>query len=59
MFRAELFNPDRWADLFVQSGARYVALTSKHHEGFTLWRNEQANKAYGRPWNSVDVGAKA
>ncbi len=58
MFRAELFNPDRWADLFVQSGARYVALTSKHHEGFTLWRNEQANKAYGRPWNSVDVGAR-
>jgi alpha-L-fucosidase len=58
MFRAELYDPDRWADLFVNSGARYVALTSKHHEGFTLWRNEQANKAYGRPWNSVDVGPK-
>jgi len=58
MFRAELFDPDRWADLFVQSGARYVALTSKHHEGFTLWRNEQANKAYGRLWNSVQVGPK-
>ncbi len=56
MFRAELFDPDRWADLFVESGARYVALTSKHHEGFTLWRNEQANKAYGRPWNAVDIG---
>jgi alpha-L-fucosidase len=58
MFRAELFDPDRWADLFVQSGARYVALTSKHHEGFTLWRNEQANKAYGRLWNSVQIGPK-
>jgi alpha-L-fucosidase len=58
MFRAEFFDPDRWADLFVESGARYVALTSKHHEGFTLWRNEQANKAFGRPWNAVDIGPK-
>lgn len=58
MFQAELYNPDRWADLFAKSGAKYVALTSKHHEGFTLWKNEQANRAYGRPWNSVDIGAK-
>ena len=58
MFQAELYNPDHWADLFVKSGARYVALTSKHHEGFTLWRNEQANRAYGRLWNSVEIGPK-
>jgi alpha-L-fucosidase len=58
MFRAELYNPDHWADVFQRSGARYVALTSKHHEGFTLWRNEQANKTWGRPWNAVDIGPK-
>lgn len=23
-FTAEFFNPDRWADLFAQSGAKYV-----------------------------------
>ena len=57
-FRAELFDPDHWADIFARSGAKYVALTSKHHEGFTLWRNEQANRAYGRPWNAVDTGPK-
>jgi len=45
MFRAEMYDPDHWADVFVRSGAKYVALTSKHHEGFTLWRSEQANKA--------------
>jgi alpha-L-fucosidase len=56
LFRAELFDPDRWADLFVRSGAKYVALTSKHHEGFTLWRNAEANRSWGRPWNSVDIG---
>jgi len=37
MFKAELFDPDRWADLFRRSGAKYVVLTSKHHEGFCLW----------------------
>ena len=58
MFQAQLFDPDHWADAIQKSGARYVALTSKHHEGFTLWRNEQANRAYGRPWNSVDTGPK-
>src|SRR5947209_9940182 len=24
-FRAELFNPDHWADVFAQSGAKYIA----------------------------------
>jgi alpha-L-fucosidase len=58
MFRAELFDPDHWADVFVRAGAKYVALTSKHHEGFTLWKSEEANRAWGRPWNSVDIGPK-
>lgn len=57
-FKAELFDPDHWADIFRRSGARYVALTSKHHEGFTLWPNAQASKTWGRPWNSVEIGPK-
>ncbi|MBP6827653.1 MAG: alpha-L-fucosidase, partial [Saprospiraceae bacterium] len=36
-FHAELFNPDEWAKLFEQAGAKYVVLTSKHHDGFCLW----------------------
>jgi len=32
-FKAELFNPDEWAKLFEQSGAKYIVLTSKHHDG--------------------------
>ncbi|HEX2970787.1 MAG TPA: alpha-L-fucosidase, partial [Tepidisphaeraceae bacterium] len=31
---------------------------SKHHEGFCLWPNQQANQTWGRPWNSVDIGPK-
>ena len=51
MFKAELFNPDQWAELFKESGAKYVVLTSKHHEGFTLWPSAQSWN-----WNSVDIG---
>jgi alpha-L-fucosidase len=58
MFRAELFDPAQWADLFDRSGAKYVVLTSKHHDGFTLWHSEQANRSWGRPWNAVDIGPK-
>lgn len=58
LFRAELYDPDHWARVFARSGAKYVALTSKHHEGFALWRSEEANRAWGRPWNAVDIGPK-
>lgn len=51
MFRAELFDPAAWASLFRESGAKYVVLTSKHHEGFTLWPSAESWN-----WNSVDVG---
>jgi alpha-L-fucosidase len=53
LFRAELYDPGHWAEVFERSGAKYVALTSKHHEGFTLWRSEHANRSWGRPWNAI------
>jgi alpha-L-fucosidase len=55
LFRAELFDPDRWADLFARSGARYVVLTSKHHDGFCLWPTESP---YKKGWNSMDAGPR-
>lgn len=57
MFKADLFNPDEWAQLFEKAGAKYIVLTSKHHDGFTLWPNKEANDR-GFAWNSMDVGAK-
>ncbi|MFT4031796.1 MAG: alpha-L-fucosidase [Siphonobacter sp.] len=50
-FKCELFKPDEWAKILESSGAKYVVLTSKHHEGFTLWPSAQAWN-----WNAVDVG---
>lgn len=52
-FKAELFNPEQWADVFKESGARYVVLTSKHHEGYCLWNSAEADKTWQRPWNAV------
>ena len=52
-FRAELYDPEHWADVFERAGAKYVAITSKHHEGFAMWPSREASKTWGRPWNSV------
>ncbi|MDH5610155.1 MAG: alpha-L-fucosidase, partial [Cyclobacteriaceae bacterium] len=55
-FKAELYDPEQWADIFERSGAKYIVLTSKHHDGYTLWNSAEANRSWGRPWNSVETG---
>jgi alpha-L-fucosidase len=37
------WDPDKMAAVFKMAGARYVVLTSKHHEGFTLWPSRTSN----------------
>ncbi len=37
------WNPDAMAAVFKAAGARYVVLTTKHHEGFTLWPSTTPN----------------
>ncbi|KAL6067768.1 Tissue alpha-L-fucosidase [Balamuthia mandrillaris] len=50
-FKASLFDADQWAALFNRSGAKYVVLTSKHHDGFCNWPSAQSWN-----WNSEDTG---
>ncbi|XP_041068035.1 tissue alpha-L-fucosidase-like isoform X2 [Carcharodon carcharias] len=50
-FTAEFFDPDQWAEVIRRSGARYVVLTAKHHEGFTNWGSPVSWN-----WNSIDTG---
>jgi alpha-L-fucosidase len=33
LFTAKFFNANQWAEILQASGAKYVVLTSKHHEG--------------------------
>lgn len=57
-FTAEMFNPEHWANVFQDAGAKYVVLTAKHHDGYTLWPNKEASESFGYPWNSAEVGPK-
>jgi len=52
-FTAEFYEPDKWAEILKASGAKYVVLTSKHCEGFTLWPSKVSFN-----WNAMDVGPK-
>ncbi len=51
-FKAENWNPDEWADLFAEVGAKYVVLTAEHHDGWANWDSDLT------PWNAVDMGPK-
>jgi len=36
-FTASNYDPESWAALIRESGAKYAVLTSKHHDGVALW----------------------
>lgn len=50
-FKGELFRPNEWAQLFKNSGARYVVLVTKHHDGYCLWDSK-----FQPQWNSTVSG---
>lgn len=51
------WNPDTWAKVFSDAGAKYVVLTTKHHDGFTLWPSVTPNPGLpaGRQHASRDL----
>ncbi len=51
-FKARFYDPAKWADIFKRAGAKYVVLTSKHHDGYALWPSAQSPY-----YNSVAVGS--
>jgi len=42
-FTASKYDPEAWAKLFKESGARYAVLTSKHHDGMALYDTKQSD----------------
>lgn len=36
-FTAAKYDPEAWATLIKESGARYAVITTKHHDGVALW----------------------
>lgn len=37
------WSPEKMAEIFSKAGARYVVLTTKHHDGYTLWPSRVHN----------------
>jgi alpha-L-fucosidase len=51
VFNPTEFNPDQWMEAIRASGAKYVVLVAKHHDGFCLWPTEQTNYSVkASPW---------
>lgn len=50
MFKAEKFDPDQWAELFAEAGAKYVVPVAEHHDGFQMYQSDLCR------WNSVEMG---
>jgi alpha-L-fucosidase len=51
-FTAEHFDPEEWADLFQQTGARFAGPVAEHHDGYSMWASDIT------PWNVMAVGPK-
>lgn len=51
VFNPSDFDPDQWMRAIRDSGAKYVVLVAKHHDGFCLWPTEQTNYSVkSSPW---------
>lgn len=51
-FTAKGFDPVAWADLVVESGAKYAGTCAVHHDGFLMWDSKVTDFSAGK------VGAK-
>jgi alpha-L-fucosidase len=51
VFHPAQFDPDQWMEAIAASGAKYVVLVAKHHDGFCLWPTEQTEYSIKKsPW---------
>ncbi len=50
-FNPTQFNPEQWMEAIHDSGAKYVVLVAKHHDGFCLWPTAQTSYSIkNSPW---------
>lgn len=52
LFKAEKYNPNEWASLFKEAGARYVMPVCEHHDGFQMYDSDLS------VWNAKNMGPK-
>jgi len=42
------FDPEEWAQLFLEAGAKFAGPCAEHHDGYSMWRSKQ------NEWNTGD-----
>lgn len=42
-FSASNYQPEQWVNLIKESGAKYAVITTKHHDGVSLWNSQSEN----------------
>ena len=53
VFNPTQFDPDQWMRAIRDSGAKYVVLVAKHHDGFCLWPTNQTDYSIKKsPWKN-------
>lgn len=52
LFKAESFDAEDWASLFLESGAKFVVPVAEHHDGFQMYKSELSR------WNAYEMGPK-
>lgn len=52
MFRGERFDPEEWAHLFKEAGARFAGPVGEHHDGFAMWDSRHSE------WTAAKMGPK-
>lgn len=51
VFNPTNFDPDQWMQAIKASGAKYVVMVAKHHDGFALWPTDQTEYSIKKsPW---------
>jgi alpha-L-fucosidase len=51
VFNPTSFDPEQWMQAIKASGAKYVVLVAKHHDGFCLWPTAQTDYSIKKsPW---------
>lgn len=51
-WKAEKFDADAWAQMAVNSGAKFFCMMAQHHDSFSLYDSDHTE------WDSVDKGPK-
>jgi alpha-L-fucosidase len=52
LFKAEHYDPQAWARLFKEAGAKYVVPVAEHHDGFPMYQSDLTD------WSAAKMGPK-